>query len=289
MFAARAARFRKVAEGHVMGDYLRFLGALSDAQHAIQDEAEEPETPPADALERAFSFGMPPIDRSRLTIDAAAHETFDRLLAAAVAIPVPEAAAAARARLASNPQARAAAMSEALEGAASVEALAEHVFASAALQVHFARLAAAIGAARLRDVGGGACPCCGGPPVASLVVGWGAAHGLRYVACALCGTLWNHVRVKCVACGSTKGIAYQELDDDAAIAGEESGLRARQDQRPVKGETCEVCRSYVKIFNQILVPDIDPVADDVATLGLDLKLREAGWARAGFNPYLLGY
>ncbi len=33
----------------------------------------------------------------------------------------------------------------------------------------------------------------------------------------------------------------------------------------------------------------DPVADDVASLGLDLLVREKGFRRGAFNPFLLGY
>jgi indolepyruvate ferredoxin oxidoreductase len=36
-------------------------------------------------------------------------------------------------------------------------------------------------------------------------------------------------------------------------------------------------------------PELDPVADDVATLGLDLLLRESGFRRGAVNPFLLGY
>jgi FdhE protein len=31
------------------------------------------------------------------------------------------------------------------------------------------------------------------------------------------------------------------------------------------------------------------VADDVASLGLDLLLRDSPYRRAGYNPFLLGY
>jgi formate dehydrogenase maturation protein FdhE len=36
-------------------------------------------------------------------------------------------------------------------------------------------------------------------------------------------------------------------------------------------------------------PDADPVADDVASLGLDLLVRETGFRRGAVNPFLLGY
>ena len=57
----------------------------------------------------------------------------------------------------------------------------------------------------------------------------------------------------------------------------------------MKAETCESCRGYVKIMHQHKDPALDPVADDVATLGLDLLVREAGYRRGGVNPFLLGY
>ncbi|MFD1704983.1 formate dehydrogenase accessory protein FdhE [Methylopila henanensis] len=290
MFAARAARFAELAPGHPLEAYLRFLAELSEAQHAVQDDLPAPEGPSADALERAFEFGMPPLDRSRFDIGDVAHLTFERLLERARAIAMPEPAAAARDRLiAAGREGREALMTDALETSAGFETLAEHVFASAALQVHFARLAGSLDAARLASVGVGACPCCGGPPVSSLVVSWSKAHGSRYVACGLCGTLWNHVRIKCVACDSTEKIAYQALSADGETLTGETALEARRDEAPIKAETCDTCGLYVKILHQHLQPSLDPVADDVASLGLDLKVREAGWARAAFNPYLLGY
>jgi FdhE protein len=82
------------------------------------------------------------------------------------------------------------------------------------------------------------------------------------------------VRIKCVLCESTKGIAYQELE----------GARDT-----VKAETCEHCHGYVKILHQQKNPQLDPVADDVAMLGLDILLRERGYRRGAVNPFLLGY
>jgi FdhE protein len=82
------------------------------------------------------------------------------------------------------------------------------------------------------------------------------------------------VRVKCLACGSTKGIGYQEVDGGAGT---------------IKAETCDECSSYVKILYQHKDVGLDPIADDVASLGLDLLLRDGAYRRAGLNPYLLGY
>jgi FdhE protein len=47
--------------------------------------------------------------------------------------------------------------------------------------------------------------------------------------------------------------------------------------------------SSLKVLYQQTDPALDPIADDVASLGLDLLVREAGYRRGGVNPFLLGY
>jgi FdhE protein len=156
------------------------------------------------------------------------------------------------------------------------EALPQHLYLSAAIQIHAARLAATLDAACLVPVETGLCPVCGGPPVASLVVARQGAEGARYAVCAFCGTQWNEVRIKCLACGSTKGIGYKEAE------GQDGGAT-------VKAETCDSCRSWVKILYQNKNPSLEPVADDVASLGLDILMQNTEYRRAGFDPFLIGY
>jgi FdhE protein len=274
LFAVRAERFRALAAGHELGAYLTFLGDLAAVQHRVQDKLDMPKLPPADALARAREFGMPLLDCGRLDGEDFAP-TFERLLALAQGMAMPEAAQAALARVTTADAATRSSMVEAvLTNAIPFEALAEHVYAAAALQVHFARWAAQLDTAALVAVGDGVCPACGSPPVASMVVGWPGAHGARFCACSLCGTLWNYVRIKCVVCASTKGIAYEEIAGGPGT---------------VKAETCESCHAYVKILYQQKDHALDPIADDVASLGLDLLVREAGFRRGGVNPFLLGY
>jgi FdhE protein len=275
LFAERAQRFATLAVGHQLAPYLLFLSALCDAQHKAQEGAAAPELPPADAIARAREFGMPPLDRNRFTASAEFDAVFERLLRLAAAIKKPEAAAAALARVANADAAlRDALIRNVLADSVPAEQLADHVYAAAALQVHFARLAAQLDGKRLVPVGDGACPACGAPPVSSMVVGWERAHGTRFCACSLCGTLWNYVRIKCTICASTAGIAYQEIDGGAGT---------------LKAETCDACKSYVKILHQQKDPALEPVADDVASLGLDLLVHEAGYRRGGVNPFLIGY
>jgi len=275
LFAARAERFRAVAEGHKLGPYLRFLGALSDCQHRLQGGLPEPDMPADDARAQAREHGMPPLDRSHFTADAALDATLDRLFSLAAEIDMPDSARAAldRAR-AADAAARDEMVRSVLADSIPVETMADHVYVAAALQVHFARAAARLDATALVPVGEGACPSCGGAPVASAIVGWSGAHGARFCTCSLCATQWHVVRIKCVLCDSTKGIAYQELEGGNVN---------------VKAETCENCHGYVKILYQQKDPALDPVADDVASLGLDLLLRESGYRRGAVNPFLLGY
>jgi FdhE protein len=54
-----------------------------------------------------------------------------------------------------------------------------------------------------------------------------------------------------------------------------------------KAETCDVCHTYPKMLYQARDMKADPFADDLATLGLDLVVAEAGWARHAPNPLLL--
>jgi len=274
LFVVRTTRLRSLAQGSELAPYLTFLAALTEAQYRIQDRLPEPDRPPGDDIARAREFGMPPLDRGRFTADAALDETVERLLSLANEFEMPPAARAAFDRVrAADAGTRETMVRSLLADSVPIEALAEHVFMAAALQVHFARLASGLDAKQLVPVGEGACPACGGPPVSSMVVGWRGANGTRFCGCALCGTLWNVVRVKCTLCGSTKGIAYQEVEGAPNV----------------KAETCDECHGYVKILQQQKDPNSEPLADDAASLGLDLLVREKGYRRGAFNPFLLGY
>lgn len=275
VFSARAERFRALADGHELAAYLRFLAELCEAQAAVQEGLPEPDPIDPDALARAAEHKMPRIDRNQFTSDAAFEATFQRLLAAAEGMTMPAPARAALHRLTeADAEARAAMLQNVLAEAIPMEGLAEHVFVAAALQVHFARLAARLDAKTMESVGDGVCPSCGGAPSSTMIVPWPPAPGARYCACSLCSTLWYYVRSKCTLCGSTRKIAFQEIDGNDGV---------------IKAETCDDCRGYMKILNLQKERTLDPVADDVATLGLDLLVRELGFRRGGVDPFLVGY
>ena len=143
IFAGRAARLRALAGDHPLSPYLLFLASLCEAQHRIQDGLPAAVLPPRDTIERAREFHMPPLDRMGFVPDKTMDATWERLLALAATIAMPDSARSALDRVsAADPAATAAMLGAVFASTISVEELAEHAFAAAALQVHFVRLAA---------------------------------------------------------------------------------------------------------------------------------------------------
>ena len=269
-FSRRAARFAALAPGHDIGDYLAFLGTLSQAQ---ADVAAALPPPPLPDTGVALANAMPPLSRN-FAAEPGALDTLDRLLAALGRATLAEGPAEAVAKLAAaDPDERRRLATAVADGYFELERLAECALVAAALQVWYAAHAFQLDPDTLRNVGEGVCPCCGGAPVSSTLMELPqAATGLRYLTCSLCLTQWNHVRVKCTACGAEKGISYRQVEGGTG---------------EVSAEVCESCRGYAKHLLLTRNPKLDPVADDVASYGLDMMLREDGWRRAGLNPFLI--
>lgn len=124
------------------------------------------------------------------------------------------------------------------------------------------------------------CPCCGTEPVGSVVLIKGDLNGFRYMHCPLCNSRWNVLRAKCPTCGDAGNMRIQQIDEKSApeLAPVYQGANA---------ESCKSCHSYRKLYRQDKQQYADPVADDLATLGLDIAVGEAGFDRAGANPFLL--
>jgi FdhE protein len=276
-FRLRAQRFAVLALDHHLAPYLRFMAGLAEAQHQTQDGLPEPSMPTPAEQERARVHEMPPLNLALSEADAALDATFDKFFALAAEVDMPAAARTALDNVTRMGEAGRAEFTRAALGRSpDAASLGEHTFFAAALQAHFARLASRLDAKHLVSIGDGVCPACGGAPAASLLVNWPEAHGTRFCACSICSTLWHVVRIKCVSCGSTEGIGYEEVAE---------GPGARQ----VRAETCLKCNSYVKIMLQTENAALDAIADDIATLGLDILMRETGICRAGANPFLIGY
>jgi FdhE protein len=273
LFSTRAARLRQLANGNPIGGYIRLMASLADAQQQALAQVEAT-MPSADAIALAQQHSMPlapavsaerdPLWRSVL------QRLLDRVEAAGAATP-------ALAKVLDGLRAKGAAELDALADAILAQRFnevdpASAPFVMAALQVVWTGIASRID---VRDVPyldtPGACPVCGVSPVASIVRVGGQFQGYRYVQCGLCTTEWHVVRVKCTNCDSTKGIAYHGID---------GGSEA------LKAESCDECHTYRKIGYQEKDYDFEPLADDLASLTLDLLMNEAGYRRSSPNPLL---
>jgi FdhE protein len=273
LFADRADRFDALAVGHSLGDWLVFLGQLSQAQHNALHAIPDFPLPDAQASELARTHGMPPLNLSERP--AIWRDVLRHLLAtlANQALPVgaTEALAALRAADDSHLEKLAATL---LEGEITAELAGELPFVAAALQVTYTGMAARLDTAALQKLDApNVCPCCGSPAVASVVRLGTAINNLRYLHCSLCNTEWNVPRATCTTCEDDKAVALQELEGNKGA---------------VRAETCDACKSYLKIVYQEKDPNVDPVADDLATLALDMLVDEAGYERSGPNLLLIG-
>lgn len=273
VFAKRAERFEALAPGHPLAPYLTFLAGLSRAQHDIVADLPPAALPDEDDITQALDNEMPPLPAASLALDDTALVTLDRLLDKVAALSLTPATKSALDSLRNaSPEIRRSIVAEALT-TPPADALAQRVLVLAGLQVHFARLAAQLDVDRLKPISDGVCPSCGSLPVSSSVVGWPKAHNTRFCTCSLCSTMWHVVRVKCVLCSSTEGIGYRVVE-----GGPET----------VKAECCDSCKRYVKILYQVKDHLLEPVADDVANLGLDMLMAEEGWQSGAHNPFLVG-
>ena len=272
VFAKRAKRLRDLAAGHAMQDYLLFASALARAQAAELEFFPDAPVPDRARLEYCHQNGLPP-----LSIDSPLQDEWQqglqRLLGALnqIALP-PQAARIAKALRDEDATALDRDRANLLGGAHAEIDPGRAPFIGAALQVHWAKMALQLGnSGRSEGVEFGLCPVCGSPPVLSAVRSGGAEQGLRYLVCSLCASEWHVVRVKCTSCASTKSVSYLFI---------EGGNDA------VKAECCDDCKTYLKILYFDTDNHMESIADDLATLALDMLVDENGFRRVGPNLLL---
>ncbi|WP_198351892.1 formate dehydrogenase accessory protein FdhE [Burkholderia ubonensis] len=273
VFSARAARLRQLADLNPISGYLRLMAVVADAQHAVlQDFAAQ--MPSQDAIARAQQHSMPLVPALGGERDpqwrAVLYELLDGVEGAGLVNP-PLAKLLDRLRLMAPAELDAQADAILALRFAEVDP-ATAPFLMAALQVVWTDLASRTQPADVPFLDQpGLCPVCGTHPVASVVRVGGQYEGYRFLQCGLCTTEWHMVRTKCTHCDSTKGIAYHGI---------EGGSEA------VKAESCDECKTYRKIGYQNKDYDFEPLADDLASLTLDLLMNEAGYQRSSPNPLL---
>lgn len=274
LFAVRAARLRTLAEGHrTLADYLGLMAKLAEAQDTAAALFEAP-GPTLAQIASARAHGMPVLPATSWPRDARWRDVLSQLCATVAAAPdVPVGARAVCETVRQWPVEHLERQADLLLAGSNegVEPAAAP-FVMGALQVAWTVLASRLGADDIDELdAAGVCPTCGTLPVASIVRSEPQAYGYRYLHCALCATETHRVRVTCTHCGSTKGLTRETIEggSDAVCA-----------------ECCSQCHGYRKIFYQEKDPAVEPVADDLASLALDLLLADAGFHRASSNPLL---
>ena len=80
------------------------------------------------------------------------------------------------------------------------------------------------------------------------------------------------MRAVCITCGQSSSVALQGIESDPGA---------------VKAETCNDYHTYAKMPYQVHDMAVDPFADDLATLGLEILVAEAGWSHHAPNLLLL--
>jgi FdhE protein len=290
VFAEREMRLRQLAALHPMRDFLLFMGELAGSQHERLQRPLELALPDAELLDWAARLGTAPLAATVWSRGAAWQDDLRAIVDALVP------------RLPSSPAQRiVAALRDAdpawldqqadrlLYGVMLGLDLAAAPLLAAALQTHWTRLVLATqqahGHARVAPFGrvddASRCPCCASLPTASIVRIGGEASGHRYLHCSLCSAQWHVVRIKCTHCGKTQRMGYQSQ----RAASEEASSRDAP-RRAVEVETCDECGHYLKIADMARDPFVEPVADDLATVTLDLLVAEAGYHRHGVNLLL---
>lgn len=272
VFKQRAERFWQLAQGHPFGGYLAFLATLAQAQQEALAHFPAVPLPGAEQQALCREHGMPVLGAQAWPRDAAWRAGLKGMLRHMDAASLPGPASEAVARLMQTGDAELEEIaSKLLAGDLAAVGAQDMPFVAAALQVYWIRMAAALGEhafGRLEQ--GGLCPVCGSHPVAGIVRIGGTEQGLRYLSCSLCSTEWHMVRIKCSTCESTHGINYYHLEGSNGA---------------VKAESCDDCNSYLKLLNMEKDSQVEAVADDLATLALDVLMDEAGKARGGPNLF----
>jgi FdhE protein len=284
VFIDRARRFDHfAAKDATQRPFFAFMAALSRAQHAAATGFEPGVLPDAATIAQRQAHGMPILPAGLAARDPAWVTALRRVLDAC-AHDVPAGLAAAR-------QALRRADDEEIDRlgglllAFDYEPLAPDVvpWIAAGLQVWWVVAANRLGRDAVRSLDAATvCPCCGSLPVASVRRIGGKRQGVRYLVCSLCATEWHLVRVKCSHCESTKGIGYLTLstDPDSEVG------KAAATREVVKAEVCDECSSYLKVVNLESDSGADAVADDLATIALDLLTDARGYLRVGPNLFV---
>ena len=271
-YRRRAARLRQLAEGHPMADYLRFAAGIAEAQQQAAQALPLPEALAA-GLPARLGGARPPLEAAGLPRERHWRELlqalFEQLRDTSPTPAVAQTLAGLRGCDATALEKLADAL---LAGDYARVGSDRALFLWAALSLYWRQMAARLPAAGRAGVGEGRqfCPVCGSAPVASVIRG-GAQSGLRYLHCGLCESRWHMVRTKCSNCEEGGRLDYWSLDSEQAA---------------IRAESCGDCHGYLKVLHEDRDPQLEVIADDLASLALDAEVERQGFSRSGLNPFL---
>ncbi|MCO7633284.1 formate dehydrogenase accessory protein FdhE [Pseudomonas guariconensis] len=277
LFDVRAARLEQLAEGHVLGDYLRLIARLCRIQQQLLAQPPS-ELPVAEERQRlCLSHGLPPLAADSLVREGPWLAWLQALLERFDDAPTGPLGQALEQLRQSDESQRKGWGIALLGGQYDAVPAALVPFIGAALQAAWSHWLLSLPGPELKPTGSLAqCPACGAPAMAGVVRNRGRHNGLRYLACSLCACEWHVVRVKCVYCESSKDLRYTNLQDDRHAAG----------KAPLRAECCPGCDSYLKQCYLENDSAAEPLADDLASLALDMRLDEEGFHRLAPNLML---
>jgi FdhE protein len=288
LFLKRAERLAALSVGPAIGDYLKLIASLCEAQQRARDKWSTLPNPAGAVLEqlpaqiaRAQAHGLPLLQASAWTRDGSWRAVLAELCQA-LRGHAPAPARAVCERLLGEDPAWLETQADRLLGvSAGTLDLQSAPLLMAALQVYWLGLirvlerdSSTLTSLHRRPAEtamAGVCPVCGTLPVASVVHADAQYQGYRYLHCPLCATEWHLVRIKCSHCLSSEGIHYHYVAEASEA---------------VRAESCDSCRTYRKILYHEKDPAAEPVADDLASLSLDLLMGEERYRRASGNPFL---
>ncbi|MDI9780391.1 MULTISPECIES: formate dehydrogenase accessory protein FdhE [Pseudomonas] len=277
LFALRAARLEHLAEGNALGDYLLLIAQLCRVQQQLVDNPPD-SLPVAEERQRlCISHGLPPLAADGLVREGPWLVWLEALLLHFDSEANGALGEALQALRDSDDSQRKGWGIALLAGQYDAVPAALVPFIGAALQAAWSSWLLALPVPELKPAGSLAqCPACGSPAMAGVVRNRGKHNGLRYLACSLCACEWHVVRVKCVYCESSKDLRYTSLEDDRHAPG----------KAPLRAECCPGCSSYLKQHYLENDAAAEPLADDLASLALDIRLDEEGFHRLAPNLLL---
>jgi FdhE protein len=269
LFSDRALRLKSLANGHALADYLRFIAEISLAQQRELDAL------PALAMP-IMSTGVAPLSVSTARLDPIWKQVLHNIVNTVSAQAPRDYAARLQNMISTASESDLDQWAQSyLQGDTSSCDIAMLPMVAAALQVVWTAMTRSLQAGLIsahREHEANTCPVCNSLPVGSMVRSGAANQGLRYLTCSLCASQWNMERIRCIYCGDNQHVFYYGIENvnDA-----------------IQAEACDSCLTYSKIMHMEKNPAVDMVADDLATLSLDILVADAGFHRYGMNPMLV--